>query len=813
MAARAIPLLLAALAVSACADPFEGEPAGWEYRAVIRWTSSGVPHILADDLPSASFGQGYAFARLNACILADMVVKVRSERASFFGPGEAGENLDSDFAHLHLDIYGRAERGFEAQPADMQDAIRGYVDGYNEYVTTRAEELPCGAQPWLRAITPIDLFAHYTELATLASARQMHEYIATAQPPSAGRELTPSRTPLESLRARRPGSNGWAIGSERTASGRGMLVGNPHFPWEGELKLYESHLRVPGQLDVYGASLMGVLGVLIGFNEDVAWTHTVSDGQRFTMYSLTLDPADPTVYLYDGQPRAMQSQTYTIEVLGDDGETYEESRTLWSSHYGPILNVAPQFPWGRDLALTMRDANLDNSQLVRQFMEMNRAGSMDEFQGAHADVQGIPWVNTMAASADGRAWYTDATPTPNLSPAAIDAWLQRADGGDFLTGIFASLGLVLLDGSDSLYEWQDEPGARDPGLVPFSRVPKLERTDFVFNANDSHWLANPAEPLEGFSPLHGFERTPRSARTRMNAVILSETGPGTSSGEDGRFDFNELRIAALSNRGMPAELLRDAVVGRCQGVGPVEVDGASVDVTEACDALAGWDRRLDLDSVGAIVWRELVGDFDGASLVDAGVLYRKRFDPDDPIATPRDLAHPPETGPDRILVALAHAVQRLEAAGLGPRTRLGDAQFTKKRVDREGAMFETIPMHGGGAVEGVPNQIHYSVLKTTVGPAMPRGEVINATTDLTTEGYVVNYGTSYIMALEFTDDGPQASAFVTYGQSDDPLSPWHTDQTRAFSAKQWRPILFTEDAISADGDLEVEVIFGYEKSE
>jgi acyl-homoserine-lactone acylase len=219
--------------------------------------------------------------------------------------------------------------------------------------------------------------------------------------------------------------------------------------------------------------------------------------------------------------------------------------------------------------------------------------------------------------------------------------------------------------------------------------------------------------------------------------------------------------------------------------------------------------------VGALVWREFLGTFDAASLEDAGGLFRGPFDPDNPVATPRDLIDPPTdpAQPDRIHQALGLAVLRLEQAGLSVDTPLGEAQFTKKAKDREGMDIERIPVHGGSGVEGITNIIVYSVLKTTVGDPMPRGEVINESTDLTTEGYVVNYGTSYIMAMEFTDDGPRASAFVTYGQSDDPLSPHHTDQTRLFSAKQWRPVLFTEDDIAADPNLRVEVVFGYDVSE
>ena len=99
------------------------------------------------------------------------------------------------------------------------------------------------------------------------------------------------------------GSNGWALGKDKSEGGRGMVVANPHFPWEGELKLWESHLTVPGQLNIYGVGLLGVPAVLIGFNENVAWTHTFSYGQRMTLYRLPLVEGKPTTYKYDGAER------------------------------------------------------------------------------------------------------------------------------------------------------------------------------------------------------------------------------------------------------------------------------------------------------------------------------------------------------------------------------------------------------------------------------------------------------------------------------------------------------------------------------
>src|SRR5699024_7897161 len=55
--------------------------------ATIRYTTGGVPHILAANLESAGFGTGYAQARANACVIADQIIRVRGEHAKYYGSG------------------------------------------------------------------------------------------------------------------------------------------------------------------------------------------------------------------------------------------------------------------------------------------------------------------------------------------------------------------------------------------------------------------------------------------------------------------------------------------------------------------------------------------------------------------------------------------------------------------------------------------------------------------------------------------------------------------------------------------------------
>jgi acyl-homoserine-lactone acylase len=790
---RQFPLVVSALLCAACGDDEALRAGSGSYEVVIRQTSYGIPHVLADNLPSAAAGLGYVAARDYGCILFDQIVRVRSERAKFFGPGNGDANITSDFGMLAARIYAGGERGLAAQTAEMRRSIAGYVAGFNHYLTDHEPSADCAGQAWVRPLTARDLFAYYYWLAQLASIDPLLVPVGTASPPTDQQSAALEMSALPSFNAGELGSNGWAIGAERSASGRGMLVANPHFPWEGNRKFYESHITVPDVVNVYGASLLGAPIINIGFNEHVAWTHTVTTARHFTLYRISLVAGDPTSYLYDGQPRQMERETVTLDVLEPNGTTRKVTRTLYRTHYGPMVNIPALGGWSTTAALTMRNANGDNFGLGEQWLRMNQAKSLDELKRVNEEVHGIPWVNTMAVDAQGTALYMDSSRTPNLSDAALTR-VREALANDPITQLVDAQGATLLDGSDSSFEWQDG-GANGDGIVPISRSPQLERRDFVFNANDSYWLSNPLAPLTGYSILFGTERTAPTPRTRMNALMLTEVSEQGASGSDGKFTFEELARVEFNGRASLAEVLVPQVLPRCSAAVPVTVDGQAVEIASACEVLRNWDRRLNVDSVGAVLWREFLASFSGNTR-DKGTLFTDAFDPERPLTTPGTLIPAPATGDDPVRVALAKARIALESAGFTISTRLGQAQRTKKGT-------EILPIPGGSNLEGAFNIVGYSGDNGTLLPSWQRGAVLSGPTGLTSEGYWVNVGSSFMMTMEFTPSGPHAEAVLSYSQSSDPTSPHYGDQTRVFSEGRYRPIAFTEAQIAADPSLQV----------
>ncbi|GIH19286.1 penicillin acylase family protein [Rugosimonospora africana] len=795
-----LSLVAGLIAVPAQAHAADESANSTGYAAVIRRTSYGIPHITGSTLANVMFGQGWAYAEDRFCDLDDQVIKVRSQRSRWFGPGADGANIATDLGYREIDIMGLATAQLARLSTEESQVIEGYVAGYNGYLAkVGAANVPgwCAGAPWITPITDVDVLAYQRDVALLGSGQNFLAAMAAASPPGSAAPTVGGTLVEQGVRNALAqeagdgalGSNGWALGSQKSTTGKGALVANPHFPWQGNLRFWESQLTVPNQFNVYGGSLGGVPGVQIGFTNNVAWTHTIAAGARYTFYSLNLVPGSPTRYLVDGVPEAMTSKTITIQVNYGSGPV-NYTTTLYQSRYGPIIDLSsldPGLGWSTASAMTYRDANIDNDRIMRQWLDIAKAGDVGGIRDAITRDQGIPWVNTIATDSAGHAWYADASQTPDLSPASIAEWESNPLG--------------ILDGSNSANAWVTAPGARSPGLIPFGAQPQLQRGDYVFNANDSHWLANTKQLLTGYSPLQGFEGMPQTVRTRQNVALLEGKFPGTVD-SSGRFSLTGLGTAILSDTTFTSDQLASAVVTACRARGstPVVVDGNSVNISPGCSALAAWDRTFDVGSGGAVLWRETIAsvlDQYPDALTTAGPLWGVSFSPTDPGHTPRGAP----ADPMPLLQAMARAILRLRGLGYAPNVKLQTVQYTIKNNVR-------IPVPGAGESVGIANAVYFEDdTNTSLEPRMSGGTPL-AGTDLTSAGYVVNFGTSFLATVQFAASGPQARGLLTFGESGSPSSPHYSDQTQLFKTKTLRPMLYTDSAINSDPNLTVEAILG-----
>lgn len=744
-----------ALGLAACAmllvAPATGALAGKRYEASITRTTYGIPHITARDWRGVGYGVAYAYAEDNLCLLAEEFATIAGERSRHFGPeGKAVlgfqevDNLSSDvFFRAMIDLPLLRERA-ATMSAAAQSLAEGYVAGYNRFLKDAGSQgIPaqCRGKPWVRAISMDDMLRLTEKQMLLASSLSLAPGIANAAPP--GKAAPQVAQALPEPGELGFGSNGWAFGGDATADGRGLVIGNPHFPWNGPSRFWQMHVTGPDGYDVMGVGIAGTPIPTLGFNKDIAWTHTVTAARHFTLYALTLDPADPTRYMVDGQSVAMAPLTVSVPM--PDGAA-PVSRTVYTTRFGPVF-VAPQsgVSWNKGMAFAIRDANRANPRAIDTWLAIGKAKNVAEIKAAVSATLGIPWVNTIASDRHGDALHADVTAVPNVSAAKAKACATP------LSPLFGRLA-VLLDGARSDCEWDRAPGTPEPGLMPAGDQAATIVRDYLTNSNDSYWLSNPRLPHPQLSPVLGAHASELTLRTRSNFI---ETGAMLAGG---KVDHARAKALAFANKSLAADMAVGEVLGLCAAA-----SAPAAEITRGCDALRGWDRRYEAASRGAALFREFwakVGAMPG--------LWAVPFDPADPVNTPRDLAT--ERQGDKLLAALGEAVAALDKAGITL-----DAPWGEVQQWRAGA--ERIAIHGGPGTAGVLNY-------QDARPA-PGG------------GLVPVHGTSYIQIVGFDEAGPVAEAILSYSQSTNPASPHYADQTRAYAAKEWHRLPFHAKDVAA----------------
>mgnify|MGYP001820648953 CR=1 FL=1 len=739
------PMLLLMVTVSLLGCTAEPEETRHRYNVDIRWTSYGIPHVKADDWGSLGYGFAYATATDGICVFAREVSRANGTLAADFGATD--ENLASDAFHRAMVTPARVLKNGASMSANMRAYGAGFVAGYNRFIEDHRDELPasCIGEDWVRPINEVELGKMFIAFGIRYGTGNFTAGIAAAAPPGepvAAVELDYDLTPGI-------GSNAIALGSDLTRSGKGILFGNPHYPWQGPARFHMIHTTIPGEIDTMGASLLSGSFIAIGFNKDIAWTHTVSTALRLTLFELELNADNPMQYRHGDGYRDIESIEVTVPHA--DGETRQ---VIYMTHHGPIL-VSGELPWTPERAYAVRDAILDNDAAFATYEALQIAASVAEVEAAISK-QGVYFVNTIAADRHGSAFYADISSTPHLNMEILANCRRQVEG--------LPSGLVVLDGSSPDCDWREDPRSAVPGNLPADDMPRATSTRYFTNSNDSYWLSNPDLPLEGYLPSIGPEKTARTLRTRAGLVFLNEH---LETGD--KLEPDDIQSLLLSHRHFGAELLLDDVLSVC-------ADDA--DIAMSCEVLSDWDRTANVDSRGMQVWTEF---WEAARHIDG--IYAMPFDPDDPVNTPRGIATENPEVREAVIGALAAAQQRLLDAGILPDQPWGEVQFAERNGSR-------IPVPGGPGRHGM-----FSYINT----GFTEGK-----------GYTpIVHGNSYVQVVTWNDDGtPDARGILTYSQSPEADSPHYYDQTELYARGEWLQLPFTEEQIQADPNLKTLTLRG-----
>lgn len=793
--------------LSAAPPPPEPEPT---FSAEVRRTEFGIPHVTADDWSSLGYGYGYAYAQDNFCIAMREIVFATSRSSELLGETQ-GDQV-SDF--VLRSILGTKEEFRERLLGDTETEAyqlgSGFAAGMNRYLAdTGVENLPegnagCRNASWVYAIDATDLWMMIGRIGLGGSSDQglirRGIYDASVDASKtvgpAARKGSPNFERLAKSIQRlgtemidnRGGSNALAVGADLSQTGKGILLGNPHQPWNGAGRWYEVHLTIPGEYDVAGAALQGLPWVGIGFNNAVAWTHTVSFATRFTLFDLALEADNRFSYLFDGETRDITGKEVSIDVLLPDGTLESRTRTFYSSHFGPIVNLKgvdpllDGWPMFSGNVLSLRDANLlTDTRAVDQYLAMGKAQSMAEFTDALKAI-GVPVFHTLAADRFGDAFYGEVAVVPHVTQEQLD---------NCMTGTVPSLitrlsnnAIIGLDGDSTACNWgEDADTPEGTNIYGYNARPKIQTRDYVGNSNNSYWLSDANNPLIGFPVVFGWlghENQQQFLRTRIGHVMVEER----RSAEDGfdaepGFTLDSIKELMYSNRVYGAEINLADVQTICTGAKPEEISELQMtQAREACAVLSNWDQKVDTDSTGAQVFTEFWGNIRDvlansfSGVVEGDEFWLTNFDPADPLNTPSGIDTSIDNNKVLVIASLSGAVEKLSAAGVELDAQWSVTQFYPRNdVDN--------PIHGGDPDMGV-----YGAISVSLDPG----------------GYSnIRGGNSYIQAVTW-DDGecPLADAMLVHSQSSDPESDHYGDQTALYSDKEWVAYPYCEEAIQSN---------------
>jgi acyl-homoserine-lactone acylase len=626
MPRRTLLFALALSTWSASGGPTEPSRPPASNGTEILWDTYGVPHIFATDRHGLAYALGWAQMRNHADLLLRLVAQARGRAAEYLGP----DYLDDDRWVWTLDMPEHAKRLLAEQPADMRAHIEAFAEGINAF----ARANPTLVSDSVRAVLPVtatDVLAHLDRV-------QYARFLS-------GRERTRDNTKAWQER----GSNAWAIAPRRSASGKTLLVANPHLPWADLFTWTELQYVAPG-VNVYGGALILAPVIQIGFNDQLGWTHTVNTQDGEDLYELTLSGDG---YRWDGAVRPFEHSEHVIRIRQPDGSMKAESLHVRRSMHGPVVAEKA----GKAIALAVVGMHgPDLPAPLVQWWNMGKARRFDEFLAAIKPNQ-ISGQNITYGDRDGHimVFYGGNSPVRPVADRAFWSGIVRGD--------------------TSATMWTR--------LHPFGDMPKTvdPPSGYVQNANDPPWWAT-------FPPQVKFDQYPADLATRPMALRPQRSVRMLD--EDSSITWAELVEYKHSTRMELADRLLDDLL-------PAASASPNEDIRTAAGVLERWDRSADASSRGAVLFTEWWAE------------YGRRLKGRRPYAVPWSAAAPRVT-PDG-LADTAAAVSALGAAAetVARKYRAVDVPWGNVyRVRRDGV---DIPSSGAGGEYGVFHAVNYAETK------------------------------------------------------------------------------------------------------
>ena len=509
--------------------------------AIVERDARGVPHVTASTWQDAIFLQGFVTAQDRLWQMDGLRRFGAGELAEVFGPGMLGADEQS----RRMRMRAIAEAGAERLPADQRAVLVAYARGVNYFIDTHRGDyelefsLPGNVydpKPWTitdSVVVGLVMFRDLTDSSLFEISKG--ELLASGADAARVHYLFPATQGAYGS----PGSNAWAVSGAHAADGKPMAANDPHLSYSIPGTWHLVHLKAPG-LDVSGAALPGVPGVITGHNQQIAWGVTNLQADVMDLYAEQLDPRTGR-YLYQNKVEQAQLDTEVIGVKGRKPVTLP----VWVTRHGPVIYEA-----GNKI-YSMRWSATDGFGFP--IFDLDRAQNWQQFRDALKTFWG-PGQNFIYADRAGNIGYQAAGAVP----------IRRGFDGD-----------VPLDGASGKFEWE--------GYIPFEQLPSVfnPASGIVATSNQDTFL--PGYPYQvggSFADRYRMEQV----RARLMAKSKLTVGDMLAVQKDvySAYDHFLARqaIAACGKSGSNDPMVHEAIAVLRAWNGQMEKDEAAPMITE-----------------------------------------------------------------------------------------------------------------------------------------------------------------------------------------------------------------------------------------
>ena len=372
------------------------------------------------------------------------------------------------------------------------------------------------------------------------------------------------------------GSNNWAVDGTRTESGKPLLANDPHLGLTAPSVWYLAHLSWPG-VDVVGATLPGMPGVVLGHNGRVAWGFTNTGPDVQDLFVESVDPLDESRYLAPDGWRAFEVRRERIRVKDGEDVVLE----VRESRHGPVLGDMERKPGDRDrpdqvLALAWTALREDDLTL-QAALGLPHARDWERFVANARDFHS-PQQNITYADVDGNIGFL----APGLIPIRRGHRHERP-------------GTMPRPGWEASHDWQ--------GFVPFEELPRVYNPPGGAIVTANHQIVP-----DGYPHHLTFEWAGGYRAQRIMEKLAEREHHDVASFRMLQQDRTSLFARALLPR------LRSVAVPAAAG----EI------AVRARALLDGWDGSMDPDRPEPLVFHAWIWEF--ARLVSADELGPRQRD-------------------------------------------------------------------------------------------------------------------------------------------------------------------------------------------